>query len=125
MPRLLFAASSEGLQTDGTAVPLLCRIGNQAHALEAEIAAWERQRDATRARIEWMFTTQRDQTTASLSRPRQRVIIAVQKCQMARRFSGAAIAQLGQSQSRQPGVSATSKNPALDLPSLNGYPSAN
>jgi hypothetical protein len=29
------------------------------HTLEAEIAAWERQRNATRARIKWMFTTQR------------------------------------------------------------------
>jgi hypothetical protein len=32
-------------------------------ALEAEIAAWERQRNAAGARIKWMFTTQRARIT--------------------------------------------------------------
>jgi hypothetical protein len=27
--------------------------------LEAEIAAWQNQRNATRARVQWMFTTER------------------------------------------------------------------
>ena len=34
------------------------RIG-QRHRLVAEIAAWEQQRNAAKARIKWMFTTQR------------------------------------------------------------------
>jgi len=34
------------------------RIGDRK-TLQAEIAAWEGQRNAHRARIKWMFTTQR------------------------------------------------------------------
>ena len=34
------------------------RIDNR-NILEAEVAAWERQRNAQGARIKWMFTTQR------------------------------------------------------------------
>ena len=34
------------------------RIEHRAH-LVSEIAAWERQRNASRARVKWMFTTER------------------------------------------------------------------
>jgi transposase len=56
------------------------RIGDRK-TLEAEIDAWQCQRNATGARIKWMFTTQRARikTAARLSRPRQRVIITVQR----------------------------------------------
>jgi hypothetical protein len=34
------------------------RIGNPRHLI-SEIAAWERQRNTPRARIKWMFTTEK------------------------------------------------------------------
>jgi hypothetical protein len=62
------------------------RIGSKDQ-LEAEIAAWERQRNASGARIKWMFTT--DKARAKMGRPTrspfptaglsQRVIITVQR----------------------------------------------
>ncbi|TXL73387.1 IS630 family transposase, partial [Vineibacter terrae] len=39
------------------------------HTLNAEIAAWERQRNATAARIKWMFTTQRARTKLARAYP--------------------------------------------------------
>ncbi|HKS71472.1 MAG TPA: IS630 family transposase [Ktedonobacterales bacterium] len=39
------------------------------HTLDAEIAAWERQRNATAARIKWMFTTQRARTKLARAYP--------------------------------------------------------
>ena len=55
------------------------RIGERDR-LVAEIAAWERQRNASRARVKWMFTTERPrQTRPCLPRHRQRVVIPVQR----------------------------------------------
>ena len=63
------------------------RINNQED-LEGEIAAWERQRNASGARIKWMFTTEKarakngprlPQTERTLQPARQGVIITVPK----------------------------------------------
>jgi hypothetical protein len=44
------------------------RIGER-HRLEAEIAAWERQRNAAAARVKWMFTTERARTKLARAYP--------------------------------------------------------
>ena len=63
------------------------RINNQED-LEGEIAAWERQRNASGARMKWMFTTEKARAkmgraypkpTATLQPARQGVIITVPK----------------------------------------------
>ena len=62
------------------------RINNQED-LEGEIAAWERQRNASGARMKWMFTTEKarengprlPQTERTLQPARQGVIITVPK----------------------------------------------
>jgi hypothetical protein len=56
------------------------RIGERA-TLVAKIEAWKRQRNASGARINWMFTTDRarDKARPSLSQARQRVVITVQR----------------------------------------------
>jgi DDE superfamily endonuclease len=53
----------------------------QRDQLVAEIAAWQCQRNASGARIKWMFTTQRarDKLARAYPHPRQRVIIPVQR----------------------------------------------
>ena len=45
------------------------RIENRDH-LEREIAAWERQRNASGARIEWMFTTEKARTKMCRAYPK-------------------------------------------------------
>ena len=60
------------------------RIGDDR--LVSEIAAWERQRNATGARVNWMFTTEKARAKMgraypepnSSQAPTQRVIIPVQ-----------------------------------------------
>ena len=44
------------------------RIGER-HRLVAEIAAWERQRNAAAARVKWMFTTERARTKLARAYP--------------------------------------------------------
>src|SRR5246127_5975254 len=44
------------------------RIDNRK-ILEAEIAEWERQRNASRARIKWMFTTEKARTKMGRAYP--------------------------------------------------------
>ena len=46
------------------------RIATQKH-LVSEIAAWERQRNASRARIKWMFTTEKARAKMGRAYPRQ------------------------------------------------------
>ena len=54
------------------------RIGERKQ-LVSQIAAWEKQRNAAKARIKWMFTVDRARTKFSsrISRPSQGVIISV------------------------------------------------
>jgi transposase len=57
------------------------RIATQQQ-LKSEIAAWERQRNATKARIKWMFTTQKARAKMGRAYPKplnQRVIITVHR----------------------------------------------
>jgi transposase len=44
------------------------RIG-ECHRIVSEIAAWERQRNAVRARVKWMFTTERARDTMARAYP--------------------------------------------------------
>src|SRR5262249_47753570 len=44
------------------------RIG-ECHRIVSEIAAWERQRNAARARVKWMFTTERARDTMASAYP--------------------------------------------------------
>ena len=44
------------------------RIGERS-ILEAEVAEWERQRNAERARINWMFTTEKARTKLGRAYP--------------------------------------------------------
>ena len=62
------------------------RIGER-EVLVSEIDAWQRQRNASGARIKWKFTTQkaRQQAGTRLSRHRQRVVITVTRYQAALR----------------------------------------
>ena len=65
----------------------LDRASTTRKRLVAEIAAWERQRNAAGARIKWMFTTEKARAKmgraypepASVRKPRQKVIITVQR----------------------------------------------
>jgi hypothetical protein len=45
------------------------RIDNPQH-LRSEIAAWERQRNTSRARIKWMFTTEKARTKMGRAYPK-------------------------------------------------------